>query len=115
MKRTETACYALLASAFLLTGMLISDLNQRGGVLPSADAAMVISRGDLTLMTAKTKNDEEALFVLDNYSKRLSIFTVDMGKKRMELALSPIKLSVLFKSGKDDDDDDRRGHSRGRR
>jgi hypothetical protein len=115
MKRIEIACYALLASAFILAGMLISSLNQRGGILPTADATMVISRGDLTLMTAKTKNSEEALFVLDNYSKRLSIFTVDMAKNRMELAISPIKLEALFKTSEDEDHDDDGRRRRGRR
>ncbi len=112
MKRTELACYLLLASAFILGGLLVGELNRRGGILPQADAEMVLTRGNLTLMTAKTRKDEEALFVLDNYSQRMMIFTVDLGKKRMELALSPISLKKLFRG--DDDDDDNHRRRRGR-
>jgi len=99
MKRTEMACYALLASAFALGGLLFVQLAQRGGFEQQAQAEMAITRNNLTILTAQTKNDEEALFVLENFSQRLLIFTVDLAKRRLELAYDPIPLNELFENG----------------
>ena len=96
MKRTELACYGLLTAAFVLTGMLIVQLHDHGGFDSPAQAEMALSRGNLTVMTARTKNEEEALFVLENVSQRLLIFTIDLPKKRLVLATEPIALSRVF-------------------
>ena len=84
MRRTELACYGLLASALLLAGMLIVQLQTHGSLTPEANAAMTLTRGDLTVMTARTKNKEEALFVMDNITQELHVFTLDLGKKRLK-------------------------------
>ncbi len=84
MNRTELACYGLLVSAFLLAGMLVVQVQSRGPLAPTAEAAMSITRGDLSVMTARTKDNEEALFVMDNISQELHILTLDMSKKRLE-------------------------------
>lgn len=96
MKRIELACCALLASAFVLGGLLLVQLDRHGGFASRADADMVITRGNLTIMTARTKSNEEALFILENVSERLLIFTLDLPKKRLQLAVPPVVLSQLF-------------------
>lgn len=84
MKRIEIACYALIASAFVLGGLLVSSLQ--GKFEPQAQAELVIHRENLTLMTAQTRSSEEALFVMDNVSGKLLIYTLDLGRRRLELA-----------------------------
>ena len=84
MNRTELACYGLLVSAFLLAGMLVVQMQSRGPLSPTAEAEMSITRGDLSVMTARTKDNEEALFVMDNISQELHIITLDISKKRLE-------------------------------
>lgn len=83
MKRTELACYALLASALLLAGLLIVRMQSHGPLTATADAAMALTRGDLTVITARTKRDEEALFIMDNFTEELHVFTLDLSKKRL--------------------------------
>jgi len=103
MKRIEMACYALMASAFVLAGILAVELNNVGGVAQTAHADMTLTRSNLTVMTARTKNDEEALFVLDNFTQRLLIFKTDLTKKRLELAIDPVSLPALFNQEQDKD------------
>lgn len=86
MTRTETACWSLLASAFILAGLLLVTVAQRGGFAQRAEADMVLGRGALTVMTAQTKDDEEAVFVIDNFSQQLLVFKLDLGKRRLEAA-----------------------------
>ncbi len=96
MKRTELACYALIASAFALGGLLLVQLSDRGGFEQQAQAEMAVTRNNITVLTAQTRNGEEALFVLENFSQRMLIFTVDLTKRRLELAYDPIPLDDLF-------------------
>jgi hypothetical protein len=85
MNRIQLACYGLLTSAFVLSGILMSMLPSR--LEPRADAdSLVISRDNFTIMTAKTRANEESLFVLENTSQKLIVYSVDLGKKRMEVA-----------------------------
>lgn len=108
MNRTEFACYALLVSAFLLGGMLIVQMQNNGPLTSSAHAEMVLTSGDMTIMTARTKDDEEALFVLDNVSQELHIYTLDLAKKRLRRN-ETIRLGRLF-----GDRGGGRGNGRGR-
>ncbi len=105
MTRIETACYGLLASAFVLTGMLLIQLSS---VSNTAEAAMVISRNNFTLLTAKTRSNEESLFVINNATDRLLIYTLDLGRKRIELSGTADLAEVFQRGGGDDDDGGRR-------
>lgn len=92
MNRIETACYGLIASAFILAGLLIVQLS----AMPNtADASLVITRDNFTLLTAKTKNGEESLFIINNITSRLLIYSLDIGRNRLELA-GGADLSELF-------------------
>lgn len=83
MNRIQTACYGLIASAFILAGLLIVQLSSMPN---TAEAAMVITRDNFTLLTAKTRSSEEALFIINNITSRLLIYSLNIGQKRMELA-----------------------------
>lgn len=87
MKRYEFASLSLLASAFVLAGLLVVQL-QNHPVLPTASAEMVLNRGNITLMTAQTRPGEEAVFVLENTTAKLLVYKVDFLKKRIDLARS---------------------------
>lgn len=95
MNRIQLACYGLTASAFVLAGLLLSALPAH--MEPSAEAALVVSRDNITAMTARTRDKEEALFVIENNSQRLLIFTLDIGKRRLERAHAQ-DLTQIFRS-----------------
>lgn len=86
MNNIQIACYSLIASGFFLAGLLLVQLQ--GYLAQSAQAEMVISRQNFTVMTARTKSDEEAVFVLNNATNRLLIYTAEVraeGRGRLEL------------------------------
>jgi len=76
MTNTQAACYALIASALVLSGMLalrVGDYTQQ------ADASLVINKDSFTLLTAMTSNQEESLFVLNNETGQLVVYKVSLG------------------------------------
>ena len=80
MNRIQMACYALLASAFVLAGLLFSMVQDR---LPAAKAdPMVVARDNFSLMTARTSAQEESLFLLDNQNQRIIVYRVDLARGR---------------------------------
>lgn len=82
MTRIETACYALIGSAFVLAGMLVYSL---GAHQNEAQAELLIARDNFYIMTTQTGNSEEGLFVLDNGSGRLYVYLADIAGNRLEL------------------------------
>jgi len=110
MTRIETACYGLIASAFILAGLLLVQVSDMPN---TADASLVISRNNFTLLTAKTRSNEESLFIINNATDRLLVYRLDLARKRIELS-GGANLGELFSrgggsGGNDGDDDDRRG------
>ena len=108
MTRTETACYALIASAFILAGLLFVQVSQTPN---AAEASMVITRDNFTLLTARTRTGDESLFIINNNTSKLMIYNLDVGRKNLELA-SVTDLSRVFSGGGgggDTDDGGRRG------
>jgi uncharacterized membrane protein YgcG len=84
MKRIDLAGYVLIACAFVLAGLLAVSLQ--GRMTPSANAELVVSKDSLTLMTARTRSNEESVLVLDNASERLMVYSVDVPRNRIDLA-----------------------------
>ena len=78
MQRIWIARYCLLASAFVLGGLVLTAVHQRGGLEQSAHGDLVVAKDGLTLMTAQTRKDEEAVFVLDSVNEQLLIYTLDL-------------------------------------
>jgi len=89
---TQLACYALIASAFVLSGMLVAQLQLQPN---QAEAGMVLKDNNFSVMTANTAEDEEALFVLDNTSQRVLIYSQDIVRKRLEL-VGQANLAQMF-------------------
>lgn len=93
MTRIHTACYGLIASAFVLAGLLVADLGRQGGSQAHAD--MVIARPTFAMLTAQTRTDEESLFLLDNASGALLVYRLDVSDDQIELA-NAVDLGRIF-------------------
>jgi len=98
MKRIELASYTLLASAFVLGAVLIMQLKHHA-MLQTANATMVVNSGAITAMTARTRSNEESLFILENTTQQLLIYQTNLTRKRLELAWRQ-DLRTLFGSGR---------------
>jgi len=96
MTRIETACYALIASAFILAGLLLVQVSGRPN---TADASLVISRENFTLLTAKTRSNEESLFIINNATNRLLVYRLDLARKRIELSGGADLADLFSRSG----------------
>lgn len=94
MSRIQLACYCLLASAFLLGGLLVVQLGDRFET--EAHASMVVNQQNFTLMTASTRSNEEALFVMDDNSGQLMIYKTEVARERIELA-AIVPMRQLFR------------------
>ncbi len=95
MNRVHLACCCFIASAFVLTGLLVFST---GRILPEAKGEMVLAKGNLTFLTARTANNEEALFVLDNVTQRLLIYTTELSGRQGILQLKENRpLPQMFK------------------
>ncbi|MBI1336002.1 MAG: hypothetical protein GC164_03465 [Phycisphaera sp.] len=84
MTRIETACCCLLASAFVLSGLLLASLS--GRLTPQAHAELVVNRDNFTILTARTSQNAESLFVLDNMSEKLLVYKTDIVRKQLKFA-----------------------------
>lgn len=83
MNKLQLACYSLTASAFVLAGLLVVALQNH---LPQAHAGLVTQKDDYAFLTATTRSGEDSLFILDSRNQRLMVYTLDVGKKRIDLA-----------------------------
>ena len=78
MDRTSLCRYSLTASAFVLGGLLLFAVTLRGGLDTSARGDLIVSKDTFTLMTATTRPDEEAVFVLDSLEEQMLIYALDL-------------------------------------
>lgn len=83
MKRIDTACYGLVASAFVLTALLLVQVARLSD--QRAHAEMVVTKGTITMVTTVFRSDSEVLYVLDSKNERLLAYMMDPNKKTIEL------------------------------
>lgn len=98
MNRIQTACFCLLASAFVLSAILIVRIDEQAA--PNAvHADQVISQPAFTMMTARTRGDqddgEESLFILDNNAGVLVVYLPNVSRKQLE-PIAGIKMTEIF-------------------
>ena len=108
MNRIHTACWCLIASAIVLSGLLVTRLTD--SVTNDAEASLVIARDNFSLLTAKTRSGEESLFILDNRAGALLVYNLNVGRKQLEL-VNGLDLNAMFNEsggGGGGDRDDRR-------
>ena len=90
----SAAAAALMASAFVLAGLLVFLIGQRG-ISSRADAAVVIEKAGATFLTAETLDGEESLFVLDPVSQTLLVYELNLSTDSLEL-IGGQRLERLF-------------------
>ena len=101
MNYTQTACFCLLASAFILAAILVVRVDQQSAP-NAAQADMVIAQPAFTMMTARTRGSdggdgEESLFILDNNRGILLVYAPNVGRSQLT-PITSIKMSKLFGS-----------------
>lgn len=101
MNRTQTACFALLASAFVLAGILIVRVDQKSADNTAQADGQVISQPSFSMMTARTRgggdgNGDESLFILDNNRGVLLVYTANVARKQIE-PIRAVKMAELFR------------------
>jgi hypothetical protein len=84
MNRIQFACYCLIASAFVLGGLLLVTAQQR---LPTAEAALVVHRDTFTMLTSQARQGDDALFVLDSVNEKLLIYSIRLSGTRGRMSL----------------------------
>lgn len=109
MNRIQTACFCLLASAFLLSGILVVRLDSVTQQNTASADQVIAQPQSFSLMTARTRGDDESLFVLDSTSGKLVIYQPNVGRQQLEVVRA-FDLSELFGGGNND-----RGRGRGGR
>ncbi|MEM9416253.1 MAG: hypothetical protein AAGA29_12370 [Planctomycetota bacterium] len=109
MNRIQTACICLIASTFVLTGILVLRLDQVGPA-NTADADQVIAQPQFSLMTARTRGADESLFVLNSNTGKLVVYHPNVGREQLEVVRA-IDLGQLFNGRQGNDG---RGRNRGR-
>lgn len=95
MNRLHLACFSLIASAFVLAGLLI--VAAPGHLTQKAQAEMLVNKDTVTMMTTLTRPGEEALFVIDSVNERLLIYRTELAGARGKLELAGnVDLRRLF-------------------
>ncbi|QQE12948.1 hypothetical protein JD969_05670 [Planctomycetota bacterium] len=113
MNRIQLACCALIASAFVLSGLLVLQLDKKFEFENKANADMVNHQGNVTYLTARIRDNEDALFVLDGSQEKLAIFRTDTNRDTIELVQTQDVASLFDKT--EGNDTDSKPKTRGRR
>lgn len=99
MNRIQTACFCLLASAFVLAAILMVRIDQHAGE-NAAYADQVIAQPAFTMMTARTRGGgdnegDESLFILDNNAGVLVVYAPNVAREQIE-PIQGIKMTDIF-------------------
>ena len=101
MNRIQTACFCLIASAFVLAAILVVRVDQQAGSNAAHADGQVIAQPAFTMMTARTRGGgnngggDESLFILDNNAGVLVVYTANIGRKQLE-PIAGIKMKDVF-------------------
>lgn len=72
MNRITIACYAMIASACVLAGLLTVQIARHAE--SSAQAEMVVPKGDLTILSTQGVNQDEYVYIFDARSEKLIMY-----------------------------------------
>ena len=103
MNRTQTACFALIGSAFVLAAILIVQVDRKSQSNTAQADGQVIAQPAFTMMTARTRGGagqggDESLFVLDNNSGVLIVYNPNIGRKQLQ-PVTAIRMTDVFGGG----------------
>lgn len=99
MNSIQTACFCLIASAFVLAAILIVRVDAQSAPNAANASGQVIAQPAFTMMTARTRGSqedgEESLFILDNNAGVLVVYAPNIGREQIE-PVQGIKMSDIF-------------------
>lgn len=100
MNRTQTACFALLASAFVLAAILVVRIDEKSAANTASADGQVIAQPAFSMMTARTQGaagnaGDESLFILDNASGSLIVYHPNVARKQLEPIMAR-KMNQVF-------------------
>lgn len=93
MTRNELACYMLIASAFVLGGLLATQVADR--FENRADAGVVVSQGNYTILSSRISDRQEMVTFLDNNTGTMVGYLVDIDAKAVR-AVARLDIGDLF-------------------
>ena len=84
MNRVQTACYCLLASAFIIGALVLVQSNRL--IDTRAHAEMLVNKGFVTMVSTQSfQQDAELVYVLESKSEVLMVYTLDPNRRIIEL------------------------------
>lgn len=94
MTRIQVACCCLIASAFVLGGLVFVQVGER---LPQneAQAEMVVQKDHLTMLTTQFQGDSEMVYVLDGRQELLLAYILEPNRGDIEL-MGRLNLARVF-------------------
>ncbi|MEM6258445.1 MAG: hypothetical protein AAF711_19335 [Planctomycetota bacterium] len=102
MNRIQTACFCLLASAFVLTAVLLVRIDEKSAPNAAHADGQVIAQPAFTMMTARTRSGgggddiaDESLFILDNNAGVLVVYAPNISRKQLT-PVAGIKMTEIF-------------------
>ena len=102
MNRTQTACFALLASAFVLAAILVIQLDRKAEANAAHADGQNVLQTTFQMMTARTRGNQgggdESLFILDNTKGVLIVYVPNIPRERLE-PVTAIKMDNIFGGG----------------
>lgn len=82
MNRYQLICSVLVTTAVLMGGLIAADLAGVSFPFESeADAAVVLTKGGMTVLSTRVSNNEQFVYVLDNRNERLLAYRYDPQRK----------------------------------
>ncbi|MHC4995808.1 MAG: hypothetical protein ACYTGQ_12220 [Planctomycetota bacterium] len=94
MNRTQLATYSLIASAFVLAGLIIFQASRQAE--NEAQAAMVFNGEVVTMLTALFDSDNEIVYTLDNRQNILTAHALDPNRGGSIILLGRIDIGEAF-------------------
>ncbi len=95
MNRTQTACFALLASAFVLAAILVVQIDRKAEANAAHADGQNVLQTTFQMMTATTRNDDESLFILDNTKGVMVVYSANIGRKQLT-PVTAIRMEEIF-------------------
>jgi hypothetical protein len=83
MSRIQMACYGLIASAFVLTALIVTRVSVMADNKAYAD--LVVHKDIVTMLTTSYTTDADIVYVLDSKQERLLAYSMNPNRGTIEL------------------------------
>jgi len=83
MNRIQIACYTMLATAFVLTSLILLQASRL--IESRAHAEMVVNKDAVTMISTQYQGDSELVYILDSRSGRLFAYMLNPNSRTIDL------------------------------